>query len=170
MRRSCARVQSPYPRLPPSRGHPCHPLLPPSTPAANSSPPTALAASASSGPTGSAPKPRASSSALVEVDVDLVDGRRLELLLKGLGPWARTPAARGAKPRFLARAARELDVYRRILDGLDLGTPAFWGGRRTAGRQVLLVEWVAAPTLAELGDLGAWRRAAEWLAENTASI
>jgi Phosphotransferase enzyme family len=101
-----------------------------------------------------------SSAPLVEVDAG---GQAL--LLKDLSPGALTERARAAKPGLLHDPAREIEVYRTLLDGAGLGTPALAAAVTDPdrGRYWLAVEKVAGTELYQLG-LEHWHEAARWLA------
>jgi hypothetical protein len=101
-----------------------------------------------------------SSAPLVELDAG---GRKL--LLKDLSPTALTGRARAAKPDLLHDPAREIEVYRTLLDEAGLGTPELAAtvldpGR---GRYWLAIEKVAGTELYQL-ELECWHRLARWLA------
>ncbi len=106
-----------------------------------------------------------SSFGLDEVDVELADGRRLELVRKRLGAAGLLDGARDVKPAFLVDPMREVDVYRTLLAGAGLGTPGFHGAviEPAAGRHWLFLERVRGPALPDVGDLEQWERAASWL-------
>ena len=67
------------------------------------------------------------SCALEEVDVELDDGSRIELMFKHLARAALSPQARDAKPPFVHDPLREIELYREVLDGAGFGTPRFHG-------------------------------------------
>ncbi len=96
---------------------------------------------------------------LDEVDVDLADGRRLELVLKGVDRRSLGPAARVAKPAVVHDSRREIQAYR-LLANAGLGTPELVA----AGTGWLLLERVRGLELSRIGDLDVWRAAARWLA------
>jgi aminoglycoside phosphotransferase (APT) family kinase protein len=93
------------------------------------------------------------------LDVALVDGTRLELLLKDLRRSELDPRARLAKPAFLHDPGREVEAYR-VLANADLGTPRCYD----AGEHWVLLEKVEGVELWQLGELEAWVAAARWLA------
>jgi aminoglycoside phosphotransferase len=127
-------------------------------------------------PAGSAPSvlvsvdrrasPFASSARLEEVDLVYEDGTHRSVIFKPLGARGLLPAARLAKPRFVHDPAREIAVYRRILDRHRLGTPRYLGSvvdpRR--GRYWLFLERVPGLQLRWATDDGSWDRTAIWLA------
>jgi Ser/Thr protein kinase RdoA (MazF antagonist) len=101
-----------------------------------------------------------SSAPLAELEVD---GRAL--LLKDLSPRALTERARAAKVDFLHEPRREIEVYRSLLEGADLGTPALAASvvEPERDRYWLIVEKVRGTELYQAG-LEDWPRAARWLA------
>jgi aminoglycoside phosphotransferase (APT) family kinase protein len=103
---------------------------------------------------------------LDEIDVQLADGADLRLMLKSLGRGALDPAALAAKPGFLYDPLREIETYRALLAGADLGTPHFYGAvvAPERDRYWLLIENVAGEVLWQVGELEVWREAARWLA------
>jgi hypothetical protein len=94
-----------------------------------------------------------------ELDVALVDGTRLELLLKDLRRSEFNSNVRRAKPEFLYNPGREVEAYR-ILEGAGLGTPNCYH----LGDHTLLLEKVQGVELWQIGELEAWVDAAKWLA------
>jgi aminoglycoside phosphotransferase (APT) family kinase protein len=107
----------------------------------------------------------ASSSRVDALDVVSHGGRTTRLLAKHLGRGAMTEAARRAKPESLHCAERELAVYRYLLPGTGLGTPALIGGWSSdGGDAVLVLERVEGTPLTEIGDFAVWEAAARWLA------
>jgi aminoglycoside phosphotransferase (APT) family kinase protein len=94
------------------------------------------------------PHPYATSHLLVDVDAELADGRRISAVVKETG---RRPPHR---PRFVHRAHRERDAYRRLLNGSGLPVPRLLG---VAGPYVVLDRVAAAP-LWETADEGVARR------------
>jgi len=102
---------------------------------------------------------------LEEVDVWLDDGTALRLLFKdlaidGLG------SARRAKPSFLLDAAREVLVYRDVLDPVRWGTARCHGTAldRRRGRYWLLIERVDGVELYQCGAIDTWKHVSQWLA------
>ena len=110
------------------------------------------------------PCPFATSARLDELEVTTPDGRVLHLVAKHLGRRAKTAAAREVKPAALHRTGRELAVYRHVLAGIGLATPAFIGGWADERDGVVVLEWIDGATLAETGRFGAWEATARWLA------
>ncbi len=102
-----------------------------------------------------------SSAPMAELEVD---GRTL--LLKDLSPSALTGRARAAKLEFLHDPRRELEVYRSLLDGADLGTPelAVAVSDPDRDRYWLVIEKVRATELYQVGELERWQEALRWLA------
>lgn len=105
------------------------------------------------------PSPYRTSFPLEELRVELADGTRLQLVRKDLRRSALGMIAHRVKPAFLHDPGREIEAYR-LLAGRRLGTPAYYG----AGRGWILLEKVPGVELAQIGELEAWRRAAQWLA------
>jgi len=97
---------------------------------------------------------------LEELELDLEDGRTLCLLRKDL---ATAPAKR---PSFLHDAAREIEIYRHVLEPGDLGTARFYG----AADKQLFIEKVEGSELWQHGELEAWQQAARWLAGMHAAL
>jgi hypothetical protein len=101
-----------------------------------------------------------SSAPLAELDAD---GRTF--LLKDLSPGALTERSRVAKLDFLHDPCREIEVYRTLLEGSGLGTPALVGALADAdrGRYWLVVEKVPGIELYQL-EVERWHGVARWLA------
>jgi aminoglycoside phosphotransferase (APT) family kinase protein len=97
---------------------------------------------------------------LEELEVELEDGRTLCLLRKDLGT---APAKR---PSFLHDPAREIEIYRCVLEAPDLRTAKFYG----AADKQLYIEKVEGSELWQHGELEAWQRAARWLAGMHAAL
>ena len=108
----------------------------------------------------------ATSSRIEEIEVIRPGGPTVRLVAKYLGRQAMTEAARHAKPETLHSAGRELAVYRDILAGAGLATPALIGGwdGDADGNGVMVLERVQGSPLAEIGDFAVWEAAARWLA------
>jgi Ser/Thr protein kinase RdoA (MazF antagonist) len=85
-------------------------------------------------------------------------------MAKHLGREAMTEAGRRARPQSLNSTGRELVVYRDILSGTDLATPALIGGWADTHRGALVLERVRGVPLAEIGNFSTWEAAARWLA------
>jgi len=104
--------------------------------------------------------------ALEELDVTLAGGSSLRLVFKDLSRGSLDAAAQKAKPAFLHDPVREIEVYRDLLDGAGLGTPAYHGSRVDPdhGRYWLFIENVDGPVLWQVGDFDVWQEAARWLA------
>jgi hypothetical protein len=65
--------------------------------------------------------------ALEELEVTLADGRTVQLMFKNLSRTSLDEDALLVKPAFLHDPAREIEVYRDLLDGSDAGsTEAPW--------------------------------------------
>jgi thiamine kinase-like enzyme len=107
-----------------------------------------------------------SSFTLEELDVELDDGRRLQLIFKNLGWEALLPGARHAKPAFLYNPLREIETYRGILGGNPLGTATCYGAvvNPEAGRYWLFLERVRGLRLSHVGEFATWQQAARHLA------
>jgi aminoglycoside phosphotransferase len=84
-------------------------------------------------------------------------------LLKDLSPDALTERSRAAKLDLLHDPSREIEVYRTLLDGAGLGTPALVGSVVEPGRYWLVVERVFGTPLYQVG-LDRWHEVARWLA------
>ena len=102
-----------------------------------------------------------SSAPIVELQAD---GRAL--LLKDLSPSALPERARVAKLGFLHDPRRELEVYRRLLDGAGLGTAALATtvSDPQRDRYWLVVEKVRGTELYQVGEIERWQEAMRWLA------
>ncbi len=102
-----------------------------------------------------------SSAPMAELEVD---GRTL--LLKDLSPSALTERARAAKLDFLHNPRRELEMYRSLLDGADLGTPELAAAISDSDRDRywLVVEKVRGTELYQVGELERWQETLRWLA------
>lgn len=101
-----------------------------------------------------------------DVDVSLDDGRTVSLVLKRLDWDVLLAEAAATKPRHLYDPAREVGVYRRLLDSSASGTAhchAASSGHDGAGAWLLL-ERVNAPALFQVGDRARWHEASAWLA------
>ena len=106
------------------------------------------------------------SSALEELDVTLADGRTLHVMFKDLSRACLDDDALRVKPDFLHHPMREIEVYRDLLDGAGLGTPAYYGAsvEPAADRYWLFIENVAGPVLWQVGEFEVWEETARWLA------
>ena len=104
--------------------------------------------------------------ALEELDVTLADGRTLRMMFKDLSRACLDEDALLVKPDFLHDPVREVEVYRDLLDGAGLGTPAYFGASvdPAAGRHWLFIENVSGPVLWQVGEFDVWEEAARWLA------
>jgi aminoglycoside phosphotransferase (APT) family kinase protein len=110
--------------------------------------------------------------ALEELDVTLADGRALRMMFKDLSRSCLDADALLVKPGFMHDPAREIEVYRDLLDGAGLGTPAFYGSSvdTAADRWWLFIENVSGPVLWQVGDFDVWEEAARWLARLHAAL
>jgi hypothetical protein len=104
------------------------------------------------------PYPYGTSHRLDELEVVLLDGTRLDLLLKDLRISELGATARGTKPEFLYNPLREVEAYR-VLATSGLGAPIC----HDAGDDWVLLEKVAGLELWQVGDLDSWVEAARWL-------
>jgi phosphotransferase family enzyme len=104
--------------------------------------------------------------AIDELDVELEQGGRLELVFKDVGPEALAEGARAAKPSFLYDPEREIQAYRELLAPAWLGTPAFHGAvvDPDRSRYWLFIERVPGVPLWQIGELERWQDVARWLA------
>lgn len=111
------------------------------------------------------PNPYRSSFAMHELDLALEDGATLELIVKDLGLDSLDDAAH-AKPAFAHDPAREIEVYRAILEREQLGTARYYGSVSdlAAGRFWLVLERVPGERLAFVGEFETWEAVARWLA------
>jgi Phosphotransferase enzyme family len=102
-----------------------------------------------------------SSAPLIELEVD-----ERPLLLKDLSPGGLTERTRAAKLDFMHDPRREIEVYRSLLEGADLGTPALVASAVDPERERywLVVEKVRGTELYQVGELERWQQAAKWLA------
>jgi Ser/Thr protein kinase RdoA (MazF antagonist) len=107
----------------------------------------------------------ASSFALEELEVLLGDSRRLRLIFKDIGDAALLSEARRVKPNFVRDSRREIEVYRAVLPGLDLGTADCYAAvsDESAGRFWLFLERVSGVELGQIGELETWRQVGRWL-------
>ena len=110
--------------------------------------------------------------ALEELDVTLADGRSLRLMFKDLSRACLGADALLVKPGFLHDPVREVEVYRDLLDGAGLGTPAYYGSSvdPAADRHWLFIENVAGPVLWQVGEFDVWEESARWLARLHATL
>jgi hypothetical protein len=111
------------------------------------------------------PSAYATSSAILELDVELEDGGRLSLLRKDVGPGGRFGQARVVKPPFVTDGLREVAVYG-LLEDAGLGTARCYGVDLDLGshRCWLYLERVRGVELFQVGDLRVWTAVAGWLA------
>jgi hypothetical protein len=110
---------------------------------------------------GSRPFEYRSSAPIAELEVD---GRTL--LLKDLSPSALTNRVRAAKLDFLHDPRRELEVYRSLLAGAELGTAELVAAVADSERDRywLVVEKVRGTELYQVGEIEQWAEALRWLA------
>lgn len=102
-----------------------------------------------------------SSAPMTELEAD---GRML--LLKDLSPSALSATARAAKPDFLHDPCREIEVYRTLLAGAELGTPEFMAAvcDPDSEQYWLVIEKVSGTELYQVGEIERWAEALRWLA------
>lgn len=107
-----------------------------------------------------------SSFSIEDVELLFADGTSAALVLKDLSPGALLDGARRAKPPFLLDPRREIETYRHVLGPYDVGAPAMLGAvvDEAGGPYLLLLEKVPGVPLWQVGEMSAWRAAAEWLA------
>jgi Ser/Thr protein kinase RdoA (MazF antagonist) len=103
--------------------------------------------------------------ALEELDITLDDGTRMAMVLKQLGADALSPTAADAKPGFLRRPTREIEVYDRVLGRGGTWAPACYGAIAEPPRRWILLERVPGLELYQVGELTAWCAVARRLAE-----
>lgn len=110
--------------------------------------------------------------ALEELDVNLADGRALRIMFKDLSRACLDENAQRVKPAFLHDPQREVEVYRDLLDGAALGTPAYYGAAvdPARDRHWLFIENVAGPVLWQIGEFEVWEETARWLARMHAAL
>ena len=104
--------------------------------------------------------------AIEEVDADLSDGRRLELILKDTAAGALSAEARRLRPAFLYDPLREAETYRRILAPERVEAPVLYAAvtDQRHGAAWLLLERVRGHELWREGDFNVWQETAAWLA------
>jgi hypothetical protein len=107
----------------------------------------------------SAPSPSATSYAAQVVTVRLSDGATVRIFVKDLG------SSRLFKEDASDRRARELHVYRDLLGGATLGTPAYYGSlwSQEEGRFWIAVEFVDGIPVSDC-EFDSWPAATAWLA------
>src|SRR5256885_11251026 len=104
------------------------------------------------------PYPYATSHRREELDVLLVDGRRVELLFKDLRGSVLGPTTRHVTPAAVHDPGRESEAYLPRATA-NLGTPKCHG----AGADWLLLEKVDGVELWQVGDVERWVDVARWL-------
>ncbi len=108
-----------------------------------------------------------SSSYVIEnIEVEFRAGGSRRLVLKDLSPASLLATARRIRPHFLYHPLREIEMYQKVLNRLELGTPFFYGAVISAEleRYWLFLERVEGPLLWQRGRMESWRQAAHWLA------
>ncbi len=107
-----------------------------------------------------------SSFGLEELDVNLADGRALNLIFKDIGRESMTDEARRLKPVFLYEPLREIRTYQNILEGSELGAPKLYGAivDSRIPRYWLFLEKVPGVELYQVGELETWHQVVRWLA------
>ena len=113
------------------------------------------------------PSPYQTSAALEELDVELDDGVRLQIMFKDASFEALHEGARRVKPAFLHDPVREIETYRRVLAAHRLGTATCYGAvvDRPSGRYWLFLERIPGLELYKVAELATWQRVAAWLAD-----
>ncbi len=106
----------------------------------------------------------ATSCPLEEVEAELSDGTTRRLMLKHLGLAVRHQRALRAKPLFLVDPEREIVVYREILAPRRLGATLVGTSPPGCSSPWLMIEKAAGVEMYQIGDLDAWRAAAQWIA------
>lgn len=102
---------------------------------------------------------------LEQLDVQLHDGARLQLLFKDLSRAAMLDGAHTHKPAFLYEPLREVETYRSILFGEALGTATCYGVFDRGGEYGLFLEKAPGRELYDVGDITVWSEVARWLAD-----
>ncbi|HYN88514.1 MAG TPA: phosphotransferase [Ardenticatenaceae bacterium] len=104
--------------------------------------------------------------AIEELDVQLDDGTVLQIMFKDLSRHGLPDFVRRAKPDFLYDPRREIETYRTILAGSDLGTATCYGAVAddAANRYWLFLEKVPGVELYQVGEFSTWQAVARWLA------
>ncbi len=113
------------------------------------------------------PIPQGSSFAIEEVLVHIEDGRTLALVFKDFGPGRMIGDADRMRPGFLHKPAREIEVYRSLLEGAGLGTATCHAAVADPHRDRywLFLERVPGIELYQVGEIEVWRLAARRLAQ-----
>ncbi len=108
-----------------------------------------------------------SSFSIENLELKLAGGKSLKLVFKNSSPASILQSARDVRPAFLYHPLREIEIYRKVLDPVRLGTPIFYGAvaRPELDRYWLFLERVPGPLLWQVGHIETWRQAARWLAE-----
>src|SRR4051812_29306209 len=101
--------------------------------------------------------------AIEELNVETIAGERYEMLIKYVGREDLIDSADRAKPTFLFDPQREIRVYRDILASARLGTPRPYAC--ATNWKWIVLERFKGVELYQVGEIEAWQRAAEWLAE-----
>jgi hypothetical protein len=113
-----------------------------------------------------APSPCRTSAALEQLDLELHDGSRLQLLFKDTSREAMHETARRVKPSFVHDARREIETYRHVLAQQAPGAAECYGALIDSRRRRhwLFLENVPGVELYQVGSLKVWEEAARWLA------
>src|SRR5207248_2173685 len=100
------------------------------------------------------------------------DGTCLHMVFKDLGPGAMLADARRAKPPFLFDPAREIEVYRDVLDPLRIQSARLYGWLidEVTARYWLFIERVPGRPLNQVGDWDTWLLTARLLARTHAQL
>jgi aminoglycoside phosphotransferase (APT) family kinase protein len=104
----------------------------------------------------------ATSAPLELLSCRVIDGTHHRIVFKDLTP-ARRIADASRKPAALHDPQREIEMYRQVLVPLGVGA-SLYAAVSEPGRQWLFVEYVDGLPLWQIGEIGPWRAAAEWLA------
>ncbi|MCW3050021.1 MAG: hypothetical protein JWO74_4305 [Solirubrobacterales bacterium] len=110
------------------------------------------------------PSPYASSFPLEQLEVETGAGLRHALVWKDVSPGALLPGGRRARGAGADGPSREPAAYD-LLAGAGLGTAARVAAVHEAGLAWLFLEAVDGARLEHVGDVGAWRGVAGWLAD-----
>ena len=105
-----------------------------------------------------------SSFIIEELDVEVTDGLRIELIFKDLSRKALLEDAVHVKPLLFYNPLREIDTYRYVLAPESIGTPIFYGAFVDDSRQWLFIERLAPVLLWQMGDFEIWKDVSRWLA------
>ncbi|MFL5328622.1 MAG: phosphotransferase family protein [Gemmataceae bacterium] len=104
---------------------------------------------------------------LEELLLRFENGDTLKVLFKDTSTVGLTANARAAKPEFLYHPRREIEVYRSVLAGLELGTAQCLAAliEPSKDHYGLFLEKVVGQELYQIGEIDTWQRVSRWLAE-----